>query len=101
MSRVATVIIGDNTDVYDEGELAQMLDLTSTEDNVFAIRNRLKTAGMTPEEVQQLIANSRTECEECGEEIPELRRQASPGTEFCIECQTIHDRRQQFGVARK
>jgi RNA polymerase-binding transcription factor DksA len=96
MNRVATVIIGDNTDVYDEGEQAQMLDLASTENNIFAIRSRLKTAGMTTEEIQQLIILSPKECEECGEEIPEPRRQAAPGTEHCIDCQTIIDKRLKF-----
>lgn len=27
-------------------------------------------------------------CEECGDAIPEDRRQAEPGTEHCIECMT-------------
>lgn len=29
-----------------------------------------------------------TECLDCGEEIPEKRRQAQPGCRRCIECQT-------------
>ena len=27
-------------------------------------------------------------CEECGDAIPEDRRQAEPGTEHCIDCKT-------------
>lgn len=27
-------------------------------------------------------------CEECGDAIPEDRRQAEPGTEHCIECKS-------------
>lgn len=32
---------------------------------------------------------SLTECEDCGEPIPEARRKAAPGCRRCIECQTI------------
>ncbi|WP_312749334.1 DksA/TraR family C4-type zinc finger protein [Psychrobacter sanguinis] len=27
-------------------------------------------------------------CDECGERIPEVRRQALPGVEHCVRCQT-------------
>ncbi|MDA8164074.1 MAG: TraR/DksA family transcriptional regulator [Desulfobacteraceae bacterium] len=30
---------------------------------------------------------SATECEECGVEIPEARRQAVPGCTLCVDCQ--------------
>lgn len=30
---------------------------------------------------------SATECEECGEPIPERRRRAVPGVRLCIDCQ--------------
>lgn len=33
-------------------------------------------------------------CEECGEEIPEARRQALPGVKLCIKCQTEKDKEQ-------
>lgn len=36
---------------------------------------------------------SRTHCLECGEQIPEARRKASPGCQYCIECQSSHDKR--------
>ena len=32
-------------------------------------------------------------CEECGDEIPEARRQAVPGVRRCIACQSEADRR--------
>ena len=41
---------------------------------------------------QALAAESATECEDCGEPIPETRRRAVPGCTRCIECQTDHDR---------
>ncbi len=33
-------------------------------------------------------------CEECGEEIPEARRQAVPGVRLCIRCQEEADKEQ-------
>jgi phage/conjugal plasmid C-4 type zinc finger TraR family protein len=34
-------------------------------------------------------------CEECGEAIPEARRQAVPGVRLCISCQAEADRHDQ------
>lgn len=34
---------------------------------------------------------SATECDECGEPIPERRRQALPGVRLCLECQSGQD----------
>jgi len=31
-------------------------------------------------------------CEECGEKIPEARRQAVPGVRLCIKCQAAQDK---------
>jgi phage/conjugal plasmid C-4 type zinc finger TraR family protein len=36
---------------------------------------------------------SRSECEDCGEEIPEARRKAVPGVRRCVACQTEADGR--------
>lgn len=33
------------------------------------------------------------ECEECGEPIPERRREALPGVRTCVACQSERDRR--------
>jgi len=35
---------------------------------------------------------SLTHCEECGEAIPEARRQAVPGVRLCVDCQAEVDR---------
>jgi len=35
---------------------------------------------------------SLSHCEECGEAIPEARRQAVPGVRLCVECQAEADR---------
>ena len=37
-------------------------------------------------------AKSATECEDCGDEIPEARRKAVPGCTRCRECQDRYDR---------
>ncbi len=34
-------------------------------------------------------------CEECGAEIPEARRQALPGVQFCVNCQAKIDKKMQ------
>ncbi|MBK8961390.1 MAG: DksA/TraR family C4-type zinc finger protein [Proteobacteria bacterium] len=34
---------------------------------------------------------SRPDCEDCGEPIPEARRQAVPGVRRCVACQEQHD----------
>jgi len=31
------------------------------------------------------------QCEECGDDIPERRRLALPGTRTCVPCQTLRD----------
>ena len=36
---------------------------------------------------------SRSECEDCGEEIPKARRKAVPGVRRCIACQAEADGR--------
>ena len=35
---------------------------------------------------------SLTHCAECGAEIPEGRRKASPGVRLCVSCQETYDR---------
>nr|WP_024967547.1 DksA/TraR family C4-type zinc finger protein [Pantoea sp. IMH] len=33
-------------------------------------------------------------CEECGEPIPEARRKALPGVQYCVQCQQKRDQHQ-------
>ena len=37
-----------------------------------------------------------THCDECGEPIPEARRQALPSARTCVQCQSARDRRPVF-----
>ncbi|MDY0203274.1 MAG: DksA/TraR family C4-type zinc finger protein [Desulfovibrio desulfuricans] len=39
--------------------------------------------------------DSLSHCEECGEEIPQARRDALPGVRLCIACQQEADKEQQ------
>jgi len=40
-------------------------------------------------------------CLDCGEQIPENRRLASPGCLYCIACQPYHDRRPGVNLVTK
>lgn len=46
---------------------------------------------------------SRSDCADCGEPIPEARRRAIPGVKLCIDCQAERDRRpvQRGGINRR
>lgn len=46
----------------------------------------------------QLTGESALECVECGEEIPQNRREALPGVKLCIECQSGRDRHRRSAV---
>ncbi|KRE89700.1 hypothetical protein ASG87_03520 [Frateuria sp. Soil773] len=39
-----------------------------------------------------------THCEECGEAIPEARRQAVAGVRLCVTCQEAHDQERQASL---
>ena len=48
--------------------------------------------------VLELLSRQRTRptafyCHECGEEIPDARRKAVPGTQQCVECASINPER--------
>lgn len=64
-----------------DGAVQDQID-ASTNDEVQRARSRL------PE------GESLTHCEECGEPIPQARREAVPGVRLCIECQTELDKAQ-------
>ena len=64
-----------------DGDVQQQIDDT-VEDALHHVRRRL------PE------GESLTHCEECGEAIPEGRRQAIPGVRLCIGCQEEQDAEQ-------
>ena len=56
-----------------------------------AIEARLKAAREAA-----VSRDAATECEDCGDEIPQARREAVPGCTRCAECQTLHERQRGF-----
>ena len=67
----------------EEAEVAQINSLISNQNAVDAVRNQLAKQAAQP---------SAEFCEECGEDIPEMRRKLVPGVQLCIHCQTRLER---------
>ena len=63
-----------------EGAVQEQID-ASVEDAVERARSRLPRG------------ESLLQCEECGAQIPEGRREALRGVRLCVECQSERDRR--------
>jgi phage/conjugal plasmid C-4 type zinc finger TraR family protein len=40
-------------------------------------------------------------CHDCGDPIPEARREAAPGCKYCIKCQPFYDRMPNVKVVTK
>lgn len=64
-----------------DGAVQEQID-ASIEDAIQRARSRLPRG------------ESLGQCEECGEAIPEARRQAVPGVRLCIGCQEAVDKEQ-------
>ena len=62
-----------------EGAVQEQIDAT-VKDAVERARSRLATGESLPH------------CAECGEEIPQARRNAVPGVRLCVACQEEQDR---------
>jgi phage/conjugal plasmid C-4 type zinc finger TraR family protein len=45
---------------------------------------------------QALAGAGRPDCEDCGEPIPEARREAVPGVRRCVACQEAYDAEHRF-----
>ena len=69
-----------------DGAVQQQID-DSIEDAIKRARAQLSTGP------------SLTHCEECGEAIPEARREAVPGVRLCLPCQDERDRDQSAALA--
>ncbi len=84
--------MSDNDFEYNNEEEAEMAQLHSIHMHMNAVA-----------EVQKKLAKQRSqpsleECEECGEEIPEARRIASPGCTMCITCQEISEKKKRLNI---
>jgi phage/conjugal plasmid C-4 type zinc finger TraR family protein len=66
-----------------DGAVQEQIDGT-IQDGVERARRRLVRGG-----------ESLTHCEECGEEIPQRRRELIPGVRLCVDCQTERDKNEQ------
>ena len=55
-----------------------------------ALRDHARRAGL----VGKTMADSAEDCQApgCGQEIPEARRRAVPGCQFCVACQTRQEK---------
>lgn len=67
----------------EEVEAAQELALNLNADAIDIIRRRV---------AEQESAPSLSECESCGEEIPQARQKAVPGVTMCIDCKQRQER---------
>ena len=65
-----------------DGAVQDQIDAT-VEDSVKRVRSRIPRG------------ESLTHCAECGDEIPEARRNAVPGVRLCIRCQSEKDAEQE------
>ena len=61
-----------------DGAVQDQIDDTIT-DAVLSARSRLPDG------------EGLTDCEDCGDEIPEKRREALPGSRTCVACQLVRD----------
>lgn len=71
--------------VNEEQEVAQLNSIISNQNAVSSVQKKL---------AEQRKFESLFECIECGEEIPEARRQAIKGVTMCVHCQQLEERRQ-------
>jgi phage/conjugal plasmid C-4 type zinc finger TraR family protein len=62
----------------DECDCAQIYIEAEMTEAIRAIRAQMVGVGLTP---------AQTECDACGDEIPEARRLAVPGCRLCVKCQ--------------
>jgi phage/conjugal plasmid C-4 type zinc finger TraR family protein len=75
----------------------EQLDVSSSEEGEQAQANALIREAQALDSVRQKLVKQRsqpslTECDACGEDIPEARRVAVPGVTMCIYCQSKSER---------
>jgi len=90
-----------DVDVYDETDHAQWTDLRITAEAIHAERSKSRTLGMTPEQIEALIANSPIDCKECMDPIDARRRVLQPGVQYCTDCQEYLDRKKRVNGFNK
>ena len=68
----------------EEAEMGQLHAIHNNMNHIAAVRRALEEQATRP---------SLSHCEECGDEIPELRRLKVPGVRKCVHCQSLTERR--------
>ena len=69
----------------EEAEIAQIQNLVTNQNAVSAVQQKL---------AEQRQKESLEFCEECGDDIPQARREAIKGVSLCIHCQERLERKQ-------
>jgi len=82
-------MLDDNKDDYqynneEEAEMAQLHSIHIHMNAVADVQRKLAKLAESP---------SAKECVECGDEMPEARREALPGVQLCVYCQEQIERR--------
>ena len=67
----------------EEAEIAQIQTLFTNQNAVAEVQKRLAEQRQRP---------SAEFCEECGADIPQARREAIPGVQLCVDCQSRAER---------
>jgi phage/conjugal plasmid C-4 type zinc finger TraR family protein len=67
----------------EEAEIAQIQSLMSNQNAISAVQQKLAEQRKQP---------SAEFCEECGEDIPQARRELVPGCQMCVHCQERFER---------
>lgn len=70
------------TDIYDRATAHEEFERN------LALQNQASKTGLS----DKRIADSAINCSDCGESIPDNRREAMPGCQRCIDCQTIAEK---------
>jgi len=67
----------------EEAEFGQLQAIHNNMNHIAAVQRKLAEQASQP---------SLTHCEECGDEIPEKRRQLIKGVKLCVYCQQLQER---------
>jgi phage/conjugal plasmid C-4 type zinc finger TraR family protein len=67
----------------EEAEMAQLQSIHNNMNHIAAVQRALREQAARP---------SLEECEDCGLEIPQARREKIPGCQRCVHCQDIWER---------
>ena len=78
-------IMADDDYQYNNEEEAEMAQLHSIHLHMNAVADVQRKLAKLAEKP------SATECEECGEAIPEARQKAMPGVQSCVYCQELNE----------